>query len=55
MTVFSDDAKKYLSDLDAAKEQPKPGFISSKIELISVDAECICDKRIINGSCETVV
>lgn len=53
ITIFSDDAKKYLSADGDLIEQPKPGFISNDIELVSVDAECICDKRIVNGICET--
>jgi cysteine synthase A len=52
ITIFSDDAKKYLSAAGGLSEAPKPGFISNDIELISVDAECICDKRIINGVCD---
>ncbi|MDY0317478.1 MAG: PLP-dependent cysteine synthase family protein [Candidatus Izemoplasmatales bacterium] len=51
ITIFSDDAKKYLS-ADGINETVKPGFISTDIELISVDAECICDKRIITGVCD---
>jgi cysteine synthase A len=53
ITIFSDDAKKYLSTDGDLNEQPKPGFVSNDIELISVDAECICDKRIIEGVCNT--
>jgi hypothetical protein len=32
-------------------ETAKPGFISNDIELINVDAECICEKRILSGVC----
>ncbi len=55
ITIFSDDAKKYLSAEGVLTEQPKPGFISSDIELIDVDAECICDKRTLSGVCDTIV
>jgi len=53
ITVFSDDTKKYLSAEGDVEEESKPGFISNDIELISVDAECICDKRILDGFCNT--
>jgi cysteine synthase A len=51
ITIFSDDAKKYLSSEGILSETAKPGFISNDIELISVDAECICEKRILSGVC----
>jgi len=53
ITIFSDDTKKYLSAESDLEEQLKPGFITNDIELISVDAECICDKRILEGVCNT--
>lgn len=51
VTIFSDDSKKYLSGDCCNEEKSEDGFISSDIELISVDAECICDKRILAGVC----
>jgi cysteine synthase A len=51
ITIFSDDAKKYLSSEGMLNETAKPGFISNDIELINVDAECICEKRILSGVC----
>jgi len=51
ITIFSDDAKKYLSDA-SFQVTPQTGYISQDIELISVDAECICDKRILNSVCD---
>lgn len=51
VTIFSDDSKKYLSGDCCNEENSEPGFISPDIELISVDAECICDKRILAGVC----
>lgn len=50
VTVFSDDSKKYLSTT-IEEEDIKEGFITPDIELISMDAECICDKRILDGTC----
>jgi cysteine synthase A len=52
ITIFSDDTKKYLSSDTNLFEEPKDDFISNDIELISVDAECICDKRIFEGVCD---
>ena len=52
ITIFSDDTKKYLSSDTNLFEEPKEDFISNDIELISVDAECICDKRIFEGVCD---
>ncbi len=51
VTVFSDDSKKYLSSSLLLDEPIKPGFITPDIELLSMDAECICDKRIFAGTC----
>lgn len=51
VTLFSDDSKKYLSTDLLKKETVKEGFISSDIELLSVDAICICKKRIDTNAC----
>lgn len=51
VTVFSDDSKKYLSS-DLLKEEPiKPEYITPSIKLIDMDGECVCDTRIIQGTC----
>lgn len=51
VTVFSDDSKKYLSS-DLTKEvSVESDFISPDIKLIDVDGECVCDTRIIQGTC----
>ncbi len=51
ITVFSDDSKKYLTS-DLMNEEPiKNNYITPDIELISMDGECICDTRIMNGTC----
>lgn len=51
ITIFIDDSKKYLTS-DLLKVEPiKDGYLTPDITLIEVDATCICDVRIINGTC----
>jgi len=51
VTVFCDDSKKYLSS-DLLKQEPmEEDYFSKDIELIDVDATCICDVRIKEGTC----
>jgi cysteine synthase A len=51
VTIFSDDSKKYLSS-DLLKPEPElQEYLTPDIELISVDATCICDVRIKEGTC----
>lgn len=51
ITVFSDDSKKYLTS-DLTKEEPvMDDYLSSHIELLEMDGECICDTRINTGTC----
>lgn len=51
VTVFSDDSKKYLSS-DLTKIEPvQKDYLSPHIELLNMDGECICDTRIMNGTC----
>ena len=45
ITIFSDDSKKYLTSDLLRKEPIEEGYLSSDIELISVDGSCICDKE----------
>ncbi len=51
VTIFSDDSKKYLSTGLINDEPIKEGFLSTDIELISFDGNCICEKRIIEKTC----
>ena len=51
VTVFSDDSKKYLSSDLLKKEPEDERYLSKDIELLDMDGTCICDKRIINGTC----
>lgn len=51
VTVFSDDLKKYLTSDLTKTEQKKTDYLSADIELIEMDGECICDSRIITGTC----
>ena len=51
VTVFSDDSKKYLTSDLLSNEPMREDYLSQDIELIEMDGECICDKRIINGVC----
>ncbi len=51
VTVFSDDSKKYLTSDLLNKEPIKEGYLSPDIELIEMDGTCVCDTRIVNGTC----
>lgn len=51
VTVFSDDSKKYLTSDLVKKEPMKDNYYTKDIELISMDGECVCDTRIMNGTC----
>jgi cysteine synthase A len=51
VTVFSDDSKKYLTSDLLNNEPIKENYITPHIELIDMDGECICDSRIMNGTC----
>ena len=51
VTVFSDDSKKYLSS-DLLNEEPvKDDYLTPNIELIDLDGNCICNKRIEDHEC----
>ena len=51
ITVFCDDSKKYLTS-DLLKDEPvREGFITPFIELIDMEGTCVCDTRIVNGTC----
>ncbi len=51
VTLFSDDSKKYLSTDLLCKEPVREGFISKDIELLNLEGNCICNKRIKDGTC----
>jgi len=51
VTVFSDDSKKYLTSDLVKKEPMEDNYFTKDIELISMDGECVCDTRIMNGTC----
>lgn len=51
ITVFSDDSKKYLSSDLTKKEPVQSDYYTPFVELIDMDGECICNKRIETGTC----
>lgn len=51
VTVFSDDSKKYLTSDLTKKEPVRKEYYTPDIDLIEMDGECICDTRIVNGTC----
>ena len=51
ITVFCDDSKKYLTSDLLKDEQVLEGFITPFIELIDMEGTCVCDTRIVNGTC----
>ena len=51
VTIFSDDSKKYLTSDLTKNEAVKDGYLTPNITLLSMDGECICDTRIMTGTC----
>lgn len=51
VTLFSDDSKKYLSTDLLHEEDIQDSFLAPDIELIKVEAFCVCSKRIVEGEC----
>lgn len=51
VTVFSDDSKKYLSSDLLKKEHMEEDYYTKDIELLEAEGSCICDSRIVNGTC----
>jgi len=54
VTVFSDDSKKYLSSGLLQKEPVKDDYLTPNIELIEVDAICVCDRLVEDGLCPSL-
>jgi len=51
ITVCSDDSKKYLTS-DLLKEEPlQNDYLTPSIELLEMEGTCVCDTRIVNGTC----
>lgn len=51
VTVFSDDSKKYLSSDLLNVEPIKEDYLTPNIQLVGMDGCCICDMRILEGTC----